>query len=86
MHLIFNDISNQQDAAKFVLLILFKLALHVSGDSFAHHQEHFDCICSFLGTMHRLYCLLPTGETLDGTPSKPLLERCAVMASINRNM
>jgi len=39
----------QQDAAKFVLLILFKLALHVSGDSFVHLQQHFDCIYSFLG-------------------------------------
>ena len=26
----------------------FKLALHVSGDSFAHLQENFDCIYSFL--------------------------------------
>jgi len=26
----------------------FKLVLHVSGESFAHLQEHFDCIYSFL--------------------------------------
>jgi len=26
----------------------FKLAVHVLGDSFAHLQEHFDCIYSFL--------------------------------------
>jgi len=39
----------------------FKLALHVSGDSFAHLQAHFDCIYSF-GTMYRLYCLLHTGR------------------------
>ena len=44
----YNDTSNQQDAAKFVFIDSFKLALHVSGDSFAHLQEHFDCIYSFL--------------------------------------
>ena len=26
----------------------FKLSLHVSGEYFAHLQEHFDCIYSFL--------------------------------------
>ena len=29
----FSVVSNQQDAAMFVLLILFKRAVHVSGDS-----------------------------------------------------
>jgi len=75
MYLIFNDISNQQDAEKFVLLILSKLALHVSADSSAHLQEHFDCICSFL----ELCCLLPTGDTYwmerqECNVFKPLLE------------
>ena len=30
--------------SKFCFSNSFKLALHVSGDSFAHLQEHFDCI------------------------------------------
>jgi len=33
---------------KICFIDSFKLALHVSGDSFAHLQEHFDCIYSFL--------------------------------------
>jgi len=44
------------------LIDSFKLALHVSGDSFAHLRKHFDCIYSF-GTMYRLCCLLPTRDT-----------------------
>jgi hypothetical protein len=40
-----NDISNQQYAAK--LFDSFTIALNVSGDSFAHLQEQFDCIYSF---------------------------------------
>jgi hypothetical protein len=47
--------------SKICFIDSFKLALHVSGDSFAHLQEHFDCIYSF--TMYRLCCLLPTGDT-----------------------
>ena len=34
--------------AKFFFIDSFKLALHVSDDSFTHLQENFGCICSFL--------------------------------------
>jgi len=34
--------------SKMCFIDYFQLALHVSGDSFAHLQEHFDCIYSFL--------------------------------------
>ena len=37
----YNDVNNQQDAAMFTFINLFKSALHVSGDKFAHPQEHF---------------------------------------------
>jgi hypothetical protein len=37
---------------QFHIIDLFKSALHVSGDVFAHFQEQFNCIYSF-GTMHR---------------------------------
>jgi hypothetical protein len=37
---------------QFPFIDLFKSALHVSGDVFAHLQELFNCIYSF-GTMHR---------------------------------
>jgi len=35
--------------SKICFIASFKLALHVSGDSFAHLQEHFDCTYRFLG-------------------------------------
>ena len=35
---------------------LFKSALHVSGDKFAHHQEHFLTVYTAFGTMHRHCC------------------------------
>ena len=38
---------NQQEAT-FFRLLFFNSALHVSGDKFAHHQEHFL-------TVYRLY-------------------------------
>ena len=37
----YNDVNNQQDATTFSFINLFNSALHVSGDKFAHPQEHF---------------------------------------------
>jgi hypothetical protein len=37
----YNDVNNQQDATTFSFINLFKSALNVSGDKFAHPQEHF---------------------------------------------
>ena len=37
----------------FRLLVFFKSALHVSGDKFAHPQEHFLTLHTAFGTMHR---------------------------------
>ena len=45
----------------FRLLIFFNSALHVSGDKFAHPQEHFFTIYSF---WYNVPTLLPTGSTL----------------------
>ena len=36
-----NDVNNQQDATNFSFINIFNSALHVSGDKFAHPQEHF---------------------------------------------
>ena len=36
-----NDVNNQQDATTFSFINLFNSALRVSGDKFAHPQEHF---------------------------------------------
>ena len=49
----FNDVNNQQDATTFSFINLFNLALHVSGDKFAHHQEYFLTLYITFGTMHR---------------------------------
>ena len=44
----YKDINNQQVATTFSFINLFHSALHVSGEKFAHPQEHFfDCIYSF---------------------------------------
>ena len=40
--------------SKFFLIDSLKSTLHVSGDSFAHLQEHLDCIYP-LCTMHPIY-------------------------------
>ena len=41
-HLIlYNYVNNQQDTTTFSFINLFNSALHVSGDKFAHPQEHF---------------------------------------------
>ena len=37
----YNDVNNQQDETTFSFINLFNSALHVSGDKFAHPQEHF---------------------------------------------
>ena len=50
--LYFNDVSNQQDATTFSFINPFSSALHVSGDKFAHPQEHFFTVYTAFGTMH----------------------------------
>jgi hypothetical protein len=46
----------KQDATTFSFINLFKLAQHVSGDKFAHPQEHFLTVYTAFGTMHRHCC------------------------------
>ena len=41
VHHQYNDVNNQQDAKNVSFINLFKSAQHVSGDKFAHSQEHF---------------------------------------------
>ena len=52
----YNDINNQQDATTVSFINLFNSALHVSGDKFAHPQEHFLSVYAAFGTMHRHWC------------------------------
>jgi len=51
-----NDVNNQQDATTFSFINLFNSILHVSGDKFAHPQEHFLTVYTAFGTMHRHCC------------------------------
>ena len=56
--LTYNDVNNKQDAATFSFIYLFNSALHVSGDKFAHPQEHFVAVYTAFGTMHRSAAVL----------------------------
>ena len=56
VHQQYNDVSNQQDATTFSFINLFKSVLHVSGDKFAHPQEHFLTLYTAFGIMNRLCC------------------------------
>ena len=65
MHHYYNDVSNQQDATTFSFINLFKSALDVSGDKFAHPEEHFSTVYTDFGTMHhgtgrqQFRCIVP---------------------------
>ena len=50
---LYYDVNNQQDATNFSFISLFKSALHVAGDKFAHPQEHFLTVYAAFDTMHR---------------------------------
>jgi len=52
----YNDVNNQQDSTTFSFINLFKSAQHVSGDKFAHPQEHVLTVYTAFGTMHRHCC------------------------------
>ena len=59
----YNDINNQQDATTFSFIYLFKSALHVSGNKFAHPQEHFLTVYTDFGTMHQ-HCCRPVSSSV----------------------
>ena len=64
------DVNNQQDATTCSFVNLFNSALLVSGDKFAHPQEHFfDCIYSF---RYNTPTLLPTGARGTGYKDQSL--------------
>ena len=54
VHHQYNGVNNQQDATTFSFINLFKSAQHVSGDKFAHPQEHFLTVYTDFGTIHLL--------------------------------
>ena len=55
-HICDNDVRNQQDSTTLSFINLFKSALRVSGDKFAHSQEHFLTVYTAFGTTHRHCC------------------------------
>ena len=52
----YKDVNNEQDATTFSFINLFNSALHVSGDKFAHPQEHFLTLYTAFDTMHQHCC------------------------------
>ena len=78
-----NDVSNQQDATTFSFIdLFFKLALHVSGEKFAHHQEHFMTLCTAFGTMYR-HCCRPVHCTKSCIYSQKVLLRIGEFVARN---
>ena len=60
------NVNNQQDATTFSFINLFNLTLHISGDKFAHPQEHFLTVYTVFGTMHR-HCCRPAAVSVHCT-------------------
>jgi hypothetical protein len=60
--LFINNVNKQQDATTFSFINLFNSVLHVSGDKFAHPQEHVLTIHSF---WYNAPTLLPTDATVE---------------------
>ena len=58
----YNYENNHQDAL-YRLIYYFRSALHVSGDVFAHHQEHLN-VFTVSGSVHPSCCRLAAGSNL----------------------
>jgi hypothetical protein len=56
----FHYYENNQQYALYRLIYYSKSALHVSGDNFAHHQEHLT-VFTVSGSVHPSCCRLPPG-------------------------
>ena len=67
----YNDVNNQQDTTTFSFINLFNSALHVSGDKFAHPQEHFLTVYTAFGIMHRHCCRPVPRLRWNAVPSQP---------------
>ena len=65
-------------------LLIFKSTLHVSGDKFAHPQEHFLTVYTAFGTMHR-HCCKPAAVSVHCTKSRIYISGSWFRASYNDN-
>jgi hypothetical protein len=76
--------NNQQDVL-YRLIYYSKSALHVSGDVFAHHQEHLT-VFTVSGGVHPSCCLLPAGRNSGlGKTSSLTLQKFDVHESVHRD-
>ena len=76
-------VDNQQDAT--ILFYLLYSALHVSGDVFAHYQEHIT-VNTASGNVHRC-CFWPAATSVDVTRSCSYSDMLLMMGeNIARNM
>jgi hypothetical protein len=57
------SVTNKMQQNLFFFIDSFKLDLHVFGDSFAHLQEHFECVYIFLEQCtDSAVCCRPVGK------------------------
>jgi hypothetical protein len=56
---------------QILLIGIFKLALHVLGNKFAHPQENFLTVYTAFGTMHQHCCRPVTRLRWNSVPSQP---------------
>jgi len=72
-----SDVNNQRDAKTVSLINLFKSDLHISGDKFAHPQEHFLNVYTAFGKMNRHFCQ-PVGSSVGALYQKLYIHsKCA---------
>ena len=79
------DVNNQQDATNFSFINLFNSPLHVSGDKFAHPQEHFLTIYTAYDTMHRHCCRPVPRLRWNSVPSQPWNRSAAVSVHCSKS-
>jgi hypothetical protein len=60
---VLSNYENDQQDALYRLIYYSKLAVHVSGDVFPHHQEHLT-VFTEIAIVHPSCCLLAAGSNL----------------------
>jgi hypothetical protein len=74
-----NDYASNQQDALYRLICYSKSALRVSGDVFAHHQEHLT-VFTVSGSVHPSCCRLATALLSPNSDGKPEAATAVVVA------
>jgi hypothetical protein len=78
----YNCVNNQQDAL-YRLIYYSKSALHVSGDVFAHHQEHLT-VFTVSGNVHPWCCRMVSWMSLNAISTHPRHQSAATWVNTTR--